>query len=208
MLPCRGATAHETVSDGSPVWDAPPAIRREAIAWFELPSTSEEEIMKALAALLCVVAFTWSPVRAGAQQISPAKQAEIDTLMQVTGVINLAQQMSAFFAEQAVNTIKATRPDIPDRALVIAREVVTEVVAQNVGGLKPLLAEVYDRHLTLEDLRGLTAFYRSPLGQKTISVMPVVMQECGLAGRQWGEALGPQIDQLMRERLKKEKIDL
>jgi hypothetical protein len=36
---------------------------------------------------------------------------------------------------------------------------------------------IYARHYTAEEIRQITAFYRSPVGAKTLATMPAVMQE-------------------------------
>jgi hypothetical protein len=49
-------------------------------------------------------------------------------------------------------------------------------------------------------------FYSTDLGKKTIRVMPALMQESMAAGQQWGQALGPQIEERVKARLKKEGV--
>src|SRR5689334_1843176 len=49
---------------------------------------------------------------------------------------------------------------------------------------------VYDKHLTREDIKGLIQFYSTPLGQKTINVLPQMMTEMQQRGQQWGEQMG------------------
>jgi len=44
--------------------------------------------------------------------------------------------------------------------------------------------------MTDEDVKGLIAFYGTPLGQKTINILPKVMGEAQDVGRKWGEGLG------------------
>ena len=53
-----------------------------------------------------------------------------------------------------------------------------------------LIVPIYDKYLSDEDVRGLIAFYGTPLGQKTIDTLPKIMGEAQDAGRKWGEALG------------------
>jgi hypothetical protein len=54
----------------------------------------------------------------------------------------------------------------------------------------------------------LMRFYSSPLGQKTIQAMPLLMNESMQVGQQWGQALGPEIQTRIRARLKKEGFEL
>jgi hypothetical protein len=38
---------------------------------------------------------------------------------------------------------------------------------------------LYDKYFSEEELRQMVAFYRTPVGRKTIAVMPSLMQEAG-----------------------------
>jgi hypothetical protein len=58
--------------------------------------------------------------------------------------------------------------------------------------LLDLIVPVYDKYLSDEEIKGLIQFYQTPLGQKTLRVMPQLMAESQEAGRKWGEGLGRQ----------------
>lgn len=53
-----------------------------------------------------------------------------------------------------------------------------------------LAVPVYDRYYSHEEIKGLIAFYESPLGQKTVSVLPKITGELQDLGRTWGEGVG------------------
>ena len=55
------------------------------------------------------------------------------------------------------------------------------------------LLPVYDAHYTHDDIKALLAFYRSPIGQKSIRELPAIMQESSAIGRAWGEAAGRRV---------------
>ncbi|WP_426688485.1 DUF2059 domain-containing protein [Rhodanobacter ginsengiterrae] len=52
------------------------------------------------------------------------------------------------------------------------------------------MVPIYQRHFTAEDVSGLLKFYRSPLGQKVITQMPVTMAEGMKVGQAWGRERG------------------
>ena len=59
---------------------------------------------------------------------------------------------------------------------------------------------IYQHNFTEQDVRGLLAFYRTPLGQKLLKVQPVIMHESMLAGEQWGrQRVEQRIGQLKSE---------
>lgn len=57
-------------------------------------------------------------------------------------------------------------------------------------GLIDLAVPIYDKHLSHEEVRGLIEFYQTPLGQKTLKVLPTMLSELQQGGRKWGEDLG------------------
>jgi len=54
------------------------------------------------------------------------------------------------------------------------------------------IAPLYDKYLSDEEIKGLIQFYQTPLGQKTVKVMPKLMAESQEKGSKWGEELGRQ----------------
>lgn len=65
------------------------------------------------------------------------------------------------------------------------------------------LAVVYARNLTIDEMRQLTDFYRSPLGQSFLQKMPVIFQESMVLGQRWGEEAAGQLHDRMIEELRK-----
>jgi hypothetical protein len=52
------------------------------------------------------------------------------------------------------------------------------------------MVPIYQSHFTADDVTGLLKFYRSPLGQKVITQMPITMAEGMKIGQQWGRERG------------------
>ena len=52
------------------------------------------------------------------------------------------------------------------------------------------MVPIYQSHFTAADVTGLLTFYRSPLGQKVITQMPLTMAEGMKIGQQWGRERG------------------
>jgi uncharacterized protein len=55
---------------------------------------------------------------------------------------------------------------------VMEKEMVTEMTA-----LMDTMPAVYAKYLTVDDMRAIQAFYRTPVGAKTLKVMPEIMGE-------------------------------
>jgi uncharacterized protein len=59
-----------------------------------------------------------------------------------------------------------------------------------------LYAEIYSE----EELRELIAFYRSPIGRKTLAKMPEIMRRGGELGAQWAKENGSLLDAMIAKR--------
>lgn len=55
------------------------------------------------------------------------------------------------------------------------------------------LAPVYDSLYTLDEIRQLTAFYRSPVGQRYLATQGTLTEAIGEVARQWGMELAGQL---------------
>ena len=63
------------------------------------------------------------------------------------------------------------------------------------GQLADMVAVIYATRFTADELRGLLAFYKTPLGRRLLEEQPLVVQESIQAGQRWGAAIGAQIGQ-------------
>ena len=144
-------------------------------------------------------------------QVAPEKRQRIERLLEVTGALNVAKIMSAAVTLEMTNAVKQVRPDIPPEALDIVAEEVNSVISQEMvakGGFVDLIVPVYARHFTNDELDVLIAFYGTPVGQKTVKMMPQITKEAMQIGQRWGQTLGPTIVERVRMRLNNEGIEL
>lgn len=59
-----------------------------------------------------------------------------------------------------------------------------------VGQLLDLAVPIYDKYFSNDEIEGLTRFYQTPLGQKTLAVLPQTLVEMQTASMKLGEKLG------------------
>jgi uncharacterized protein len=145
------------------------------------------------AALLCCSAAAQkssqpvSPnVSATTQPEQDAKRAEIRKLIELTGAANI----SADALRQIIAPLRSGFPQVPDE---FWDNFVKEVRSDE---LVDLVVPIYDKYYTLEEIRDLTRFYQSPVGQKTIKVLPKLSAEAIDAGQEWGRMVA---DRAMRK---------
>ena len=108
------------------------------------------------------------------------KEKDIRTLLELTNTGKLMEQMF----DQLIGTYQTQMPQVPPEIWKRFRQkfVVSEMLE--------LTIPVYDKHYTKEDIKGMIAFYQTPLGQKILMETPLVTQECMIIGQKWGQAKG------------------
>ncbi|HEX7124434.1 MAG TPA: DUF2059 domain-containing protein [Thermodesulfobacteriota bacterium] len=162
-------------------------------------------------ALIVAAAVSLPPSLHAAEPLTAAKGEDIRRLLQATGALSVAQLMSEAVVSQMSAALKRARPDLPAHVFDVLAETVNEVIAEEMvarGGFVDAMILLYHRHFTHEEIRGLVAFYETPLGRKAGSLAPIMSQEGLRIGQQWGESLGPKIAERVKARLKQEGIEL
>lgn len=79
---------------------------------------------------------------------------------------------------------------------------------ENMPSLMDEMVGIYDRHFTHADIEGFTEFYETDLGRKFIDAQPQINRESMAVGQQWGQSLGPAVQQRVQERLAEAGFDL
>jgi hypothetical protein len=151
----------------------------------------------------------WLAAPTQAQTLDPRFRADIEKLMEVTGAGNIGTQMASLSANQIIQMVRTAQPEIPERAFTIIRETLDAEFSRAFTGDGELgtgLVAVYAKHFTHAEIGALLDFYSTPVGKKSIAVMPTLMQEGALVGQQWGEANMPRVEALIVERFKREGI--
>lgn len=159
--------------------------------------------------LACALPLTLLAAPAGAEELSEQKRQDIRRLIESTGGTNVAQQFASASSRQMFQMLKAMRPDIPDRTLVVMDRELMGLFSEKMdgpGGLVEQVIPIYHRHLTHGEIRELIAFYETPIGRKTIAIMPQVVAESMQAGQRWGQALAPEIQRRVKDALLREGL--
>ena len=63
-----------------------------------------------------------------------------------------------------------------------------------------LIAPIYARYFSHEDVKAMIRFYESPVGKKLVSVQPLITRDSMSAGQQWGMAIGRKIARKLQEK--------
>ncbi|NDJ22220.1 DUF2059 domain-containing protein [Nostoc sp. B(2019)] len=106
------------------------------------------------------------------------KTNNIRQLLKITGSENLSRQIML----QLVDSLKPQYPQVPQKAWD------TFLAELKPNELMNELIPVYAKYFTNEDIKQMIAFYETPLGKKTISVLPQISQESAEIGQKYGIA--------------------
>jgi hypothetical protein len=157
------------------------------------------------------VTFCLLVTPAVAEKLTPAKRADIEKLIRITGPSDVTRQTSHYFIRQFSQTIKASRPDLPANTYQILSDEINKVVGEHMtakGGFLDRVVPIYAKHFNHGEIAGLLKFYQTDLGQKTIKVWPLILQESMSLAQEWWKSLAPLIKNRVNNRFKNEGIEL
>lgn len=158
--------------------------------------------------LIAVVLSTH--VTAQSETVTEELEVAINQLLEETGALEMGEQMAEVFVAQMSETLRQSRPDLPPVAFEIIREETMIVVREEMerGSFQSMIVPIYAQFFTLEEIEEMLVFYRSPVGKKSVEVMPSLTQQSMQAGERWGMLVGPTIGTRITERLAAEGIEL
>jgi hypothetical protein len=131
---------------------------------------------------------TTAPAEAG--HISRAKEAEIRRLVEVSGAKSLITQMMGEMATSLRPMLANSLPPGAYRERLVNLFFEKFQSKSDPQSIVDMAVPVYDKYLTEEEVKGLIRFYSSPLGRKSVEVVPQMMAEMSQQGRVLGEKLG------------------
>jgi hypothetical protein len=162
-------------------------------------------------------------------EVTESKQELIRELLTIVGVVGMAEQMrdqqsvvelmqmqSSY--HEMMEWATSEQPDLleEDRQLLLARFEDFDAFAERFQALfierinfstiiEAVYPPLYDKYFSEEELRQMVTFYRTPVGRKSIEVMPSLLQEAG-AGVE--EAVRPLAIGLVQEIVAEERAKL
>lgn len=155
--------------------------------------------------LLCALCLAAAPLRA--EDLSPARKADIVRLMEASGHKSMARQLIEQYARQSMGMVKKLRSDIPAEAMPAVERDLHALLLEKMdapGGLFEQLAPVYAKRFSEEEVRELLAFYESPLGRKAVGSLPAMTREATETAQRLGIGLLPELNRRVNETLKRE----
>lgn len=138
--------------------------------------------MKKLILLLSICSFSINT-------FSQTKKEKIHTLLNEMG----SGKTGVIVAKTMIDAFKKNYPKVDQK---IWDEFAKEIKSED---LIEMVVPVYDKYYTEDDVDQLLAFYKTPIGKKSIEVMPQIAQESMLAGQSWGKQIGEKIAKKLKD---------
>jgi len=160
---------------------------------------------------ICCLLLALCPILTHADDLTPEKKDDIRKLMVTTGGTRIAVQFAGAVTQGMAKTLKAARPDIPERVFTVLNQELIALFEERMNapdGMVDRVIPIYDKYFTHSEIKELLAFYQTGVGRKAVDVLPKVVAEAMVAGQIWGQSLGPEINRRVAAVLKKEGIEL
>lgn len=93
-------------------------------------------------------------------------------------------------ADQMKQSMMAYGADMPADQKQFIEKMVSKIDKER---LYELFIPIYDKHYTIDEIKELTAFYQSDLGQTMLTKLPLILQESMSIGQLYGKELAEQV---------------
>ena len=168
---------------------------------------SRFRFLPAVAGILLLALLSFAGT-ASANGIPAAFQSDIVKLLELTGAEALGLQMGTAIADQIIDGLSREQPDIPSRVVEIMKDEIRQVFREEMPRYMKSVVPIYARHFTHAEVKTLINFYNTPVGKKSIQVMPQLLNECMAEGQKWGEDIGAKLAPRIEARLSREGIEM
>lgn len=126
-------------------------------------------------------------------QITDSYKSTLKQMMKASG----SEATFGVAIKQIVGMLKAQKTNVPDN---IWTEFEAEFSKASMDELVDMLAPVYYKHLTEDDLKKMLDFYNTPVGKKYAEKTPLITQESMQVGQQWGMQMGSKFAEKLKEK--------
>jgi hypothetical protein len=148
--------------------------------------------------LLAVLLFSIMPVRA-----QPASESEVAAreLMNTMKVDDQFKALLPIIMKSMKPAIVQNRADVERDYDALMPRLMAGMEAR-MSELSDALVAIYSSNFSAEELRAVTAFYRTPAGQKFLLKTPLIAQQTMAVGQKFGQSVGADAQKRMIEELR------
>ena len=153
--------------------------------------------------LVCVFAGFLGFAAPAAAQVPSDESLRVAT--DLVEAIKTADQMRAIFpiiVQQLKPIIAKSNPAV-ERDFDALAPAMTGLLDERMGELTSAIAAVYARNFSIDEMRQLAAFFRTPVGVKYLERAPVLVQESMQIGNRFGQETAGDLERRVKEELRK-----
>jgi len=168
-----------------------------------IPSPTPSPVTRALAVVAIIaMAALLASAPAPAAAADDAKRAKVAELIELTGGAKLTTQMGQLMAQFIGETIKRSGKELTPEMVESINHVVNKKLSADAAEMLAEMQPIYAKHYTSSELDELIAFYKTPIGKKSIDVTPTIMQESAQIAMAWTRRIGPQVQEAAIQQLR------
>lgn len=158
-----------------------------------------------LAAMLLLPAINVAPAHADADA---DKRAAVVELLKATEALDMTSKIIDIAVRKAKeHYLKTNRKSSKKLAEIVTQEV-KQAMEEDRGWYLLEVARIWERNFSTEELRALATFYRKPVGQKILKLLPEIFSQELDLGAAWSERLMPRIQDGIKSRIEGKKQTL
>lgn len=156
-------------------------------------------------AAFAIVLILASPLRAQAPSTAAPPPENLAAARELVATMRATDQFRALLP----TIVEGMKPAIVQGRPQIAKDfdaimpIILNGAMQRLNKLADMLAEVYARNFTVDEIHDLIAFYKTPTGEKLLQRQAVIARQSMAAGQQFGQELVQEIQQQISDELKK-----
>jgi len=167
--------------------------------------------MKYFPTILATLSLLFGAAGVHADELTATKRAQIKTLLELTGVKAIPEQIASNTVQSWVPGVRQLDPKFPDKGFAVVRDAFAAALnakADAAGGLVDQVTIVYHNAFTAQEVAELVKFYQSPLGKKMLASQAKVNGETFQTAMKWADSLSADVEQRIEAALKKEGLKL
>jgi hypothetical protein len=158
------------------------------------------------AALVAAVVLAFA-MPATAQQPSAAALTAAKELIEIKGAEKFFQPITRGVIEQTKNLFLQTNPTLAKDLNEVSASLMVELAPRH-SEVVDEIVRYYAMQFTEQELKDLTAFYKSPLGKKALEIEPRIMDQTMNFAQEWSRRFSEVVISRMRAEMKKRGHDI
>jgi hypothetical protein len=157
------------------------------------------------AAVLALAVLASGPLKAQSPSGAPVPAENLAAARELVSVMKATDQFKALLP----TIFEGLKPAFVQGRPEMAKEydaimpIIINGASQRLAAFGDMLSGIYAQNFSVDELHDLTAFYRSPTGQKLIARQPVIARASMQAGQQFGQSLVADLKEQITDELKK-----